>query len=125
MTPACPRASSPEAPTAEKALKAAVREAQTGQRDHLVRLGSETNFNAKPAGGSKSSCFRLMSMSPIPLQPISIEMRSIALVELIEWRHGRCEPPARVEGLRPRIASKNRHPSHARQPPLPDAPVSV
>ena len=31
----------PEAPTAEKALKTAVREAQTGQRDHLIRLGKE------------------------------------------------------------------------------------
>ena len=31
----------PEPPTPEKALKTAVREAQSGQRDHLIRLGKE------------------------------------------------------------------------------------
>src|SRR3954453_519153 len=32
----------PEAPTAEKALKTAVREAALGQHDRLIRLGKET-----------------------------------------------------------------------------------
>jgi hypothetical protein len=41
-TAALPRELLPEAPTAEKALKTAVRETQTGQHDRLIRLGKET-----------------------------------------------------------------------------------